>query len=185
VITADDVTIDLAGFEISAIGSNQGLGNGVSDGGTPRQGITVRNGSISQFNTEVNLGASDQSIVEGLRVSGHGAGTGDGINANGIVSGNTVSFAGGHSGITASGVVTGNYVTSSGGSGESPPRGEGISVLVGSTVIGNTVVNNADQGLKAICPSNLTANTAVNNPGGDIVPVGNGCNITNNVPVPP
>ena len=54
----------------------------------------------------------------------------------------------------------------------------------GSTVIGNTVTDTNDLpgiGLLVSCPSNVTNNTAVNNPGGNLVLNGNGCNNTNNV----
>ena len=62
VITADFVTIDLAGFAISGTG---GPGFTAISGGNV-EGITVRNGSISGFSTGVDLGGG---IVEGLRVS--------------------------------------------------------------------------------------------------------------------
>src|SRR5215468_2407475 len=61
-ITADDVTIDLAGFFIfgdARTGPTLVAGPGSS-------GIAVRNGSIAGG---VDLGSADGSIVEGLRVS--------------------------------------------------------------------------------------------------------------------
>jgi hypothetical protein len=147
VIATDHVTIDLAGFSISG----RGTGAGVSVIGGVLLGIAVRNGSISGLDNGVLLGAADGSLVEGLRLSGPASGN-LGIEANGIVKGNTVS---GYSvgGIVANGVLTGNYVINS---------GDGVSVGPGSTVIGNTAVNN-NRGLVARCPANLIDNTAVNN----------------------
>jgi hypothetical protein len=95
------------------------------------------------------------------------------------VRGNTVSVASapnGSVGISATGIVNGNYVFND--------RSFGIEVGEGSTVIGNTVTGTGGFpaiGLLVDCPSNVTNNTAVNNPGGNIVLNGNGCNDTNNV----
>ena len=57
-------------------------------------------------------------------------------------------------GISATGTVTGNYAVN---------NGTGIKIGQGSTVIGNTAINNTEFGIVADCPSNLTDNTAVNN----------------------
>jgi len=91
VITANDVTIDLAGFSISGHGMAVRGSRGIGIGGAV-QGIAVRNGSVSGFQDEVDLGLSCCSIVEGLRVFGLGVNAtgGTGISANGIVKGNTV-----------------------------------------------------------------------------------------------
>ncbi len=135
----------------------------------------MRNGSISGFGVGVDLeGVS--SIVEGLRVGGP-CPCERGIVANGIVRGNTVSIAsapGGGVGITATGIVNGNYAFGN--------RSAGMVVGQGSTVIGNTVTDtDCGIGLLVNCPSNVTNNTAVNNPSGNLVLNGNGCNNTNNV----
>jgi hypothetical protein len=95
------------------------------------------------------------------------------------VRGNTVSIASapsGSVGITATGIVSGNYAFGN--------RSIGMEVGQGSTVIGNTVTDTGVSpgiGLFVACPSNVTNNTAVNNPGGNLVLNGNGCNNTNNV----
>jgi hypothetical protein len=165
-ITADFVTIDLNGFLIS--------------GNTPinaleRQGIAVRNGVISGNGNGVVLGSG---VVEGLRVLGTGDYTGIFV-GSGIVKGNIVLQN--LVGIEAGGTVTGNFVEHN--------RGLGISILQGSTVIGNTVLNNGS-GILVNCPANLTDNTAVGNgrPSGfgNLKLDGEGCNNTNNVapPVP-
>jgi hypothetical protein len=181
-ITADFVTIDLAGFSISFSGP-MGFSSGISvmppSGGT-LVGITVRNGSISsvspgQISAGVDLGGAIGSIVEGLHVSSTGL---TGIAAAGIVKGNTVTGVTHPNavGISATGLVTGNYV-----SGNRNGMTIGAFRLGGSTVIGNTVTDNAGFGIRVDCPSNVTDNTAVNNGFGNLVLNGEGCNNTNNV----
>ena len=174
-ITASFVTVDLGGFSISAPGAISGTGIEAPAG---TLSITVRNGSIAGFLSGVDLGG-EGSIVEGLRVSGRFRSF-LGIGAVGIVKGNTVfdfsGVPGQGTGISASGVVTGNYVFS---------NGTGMSISVGSTVIGNTSVNNLSGfgGIVVNCPSNVTDNTAVNNVnlGSNLVLQGEGCTNTNNV----
>jgi hypothetical protein len=189
-ITADSVTIDLAGFTITGPGS---LGlelppsttaiaaqSSSASSAANLRGIAVRNGSISNFAIGVELSSADGSVVEGLRVFGGDCPCQFGIDANGIVRGNTViGFSGIHEsgfGMAATGVVTGNDVYH---------NQRGIGVGEGSTVIGNTVTNNNNGGLFVSCPSNVTTNTVVNNghffPGGNLVLGGDGCTNTNNV----
>jgi hypothetical protein len=180
VITADFVTIDLAGFTISGTQTQLCGGTAIAAGENTR-GITVRNGSISGFGTGVDL-AGEGSVVEGLRLSGNSSKASViGIAAKGIVRGNIVEqFAcvlESGIGISATGIVTDNYVNH---------NQRGIGVGEGSTVIGNTVTNNLEGGLLVSCPSNVTNNTAVNNgqislPGGNLSLSGDGCNNTNNV----
>jgi hypothetical protein len=180
VITANFVTIDLAGFTIS--GGGPGL---TAIRATPSfgqlQGIAVRNGSISDFLSGVDLTSAEGSIVEGLRIVGPGGGA-VGISAIGIVRGNTVRFIGvtppgSGVGISATGIVTGNFATE---------NGHGMVIGAGSTVIGNTASFNRVEGITVDCPSNVTDNTAVNSTPGfpNLVLNGNGCNNTNNVAFP-
>jgi hypothetical protein len=170
-ITADFVTIDLAGFSISVLGG-AGPGGGIS---SDRDGIIVRNGSISgpslgllQHGVSL-LGFA--SLVEGVRVN---FAVFFGISASGIVKGNTVTrtTAISGTGIFATGTVTGNLVVG---------NRNGMAIGQGSTVIGNTVTGNVDVGIFVDCPSNVTDNTAVNNGQANLVLGGNGCNNTNNV----
>jgi hypothetical protein len=177
-ITANFVTIDLAGFTISKpSGQEPGNPTVAIAAGNDTTGITVRNGSISGFGFGVDLEGGN-SIVEGLRV-GFPCPCEGGIVAKGIVRGNTVSIASapdGSVGITATGIVSGNYAFAN--------RSTGMEVGQGSTVIGNTVTDTngfPGIGLLVSCPSNVTNNTAVNNPGGNLMLNGNGCNNTNNV----
>jgi parallel beta-helix repeat protein len=186
VITADFVTIDLAGFTITGGGR---AGIAAPQGGI---GIAVRNGSINHFAMGVDLSSAGGSIVEGLRVFGGISTPGFGITANGIVKGNSVlSFFG--DGISATGTVTDNYAAGNRDTGiiatgtvrgnVATDNSEGIHAGVGSTVIGNTATNNRTQGavgFLADCPSNLTDNTAVNN-GRNLVLNGDGCHDEDNV----
>jgi hypothetical protein len=191
-ITASSVAIDLAGFTIIGPGPQQGsLNTQAIAAGNDTDGITVRNGSISGFRSGVVLNGFS-SIVEGLHVRGPCGTLAPtcelGIAAMGIVRSNTVeifAFHGGGTHIAATGIVSGNYVLNS-------DRDIGIAVGQGSTVIGNTVRGDGapegETGLSVNCPSNVTNNTAVNNPigalanpGGNLVLNGSGCNNTNNV----
>jgi hypothetical protein len=165
-ITASFVTIDLAGFTISANGSAIAS----SELGQQLEGIAVRNGTmVGGFGGLALFGTG--SIVEGVRV-GPGAGHGI-IVADGIVKGNIVVGRSGGTGILATGtvMVTGNYVEN---------NGNGIFANQGSTVIGNTALNNST-GISVQCPSNLTNNTATGSSAVNIQLSGNGCNDTNNV----
>jgi hypothetical protein len=170
VITADAVTIDLAGFFVQA-DARFGLAIVASPPTSqPLVGLTVRNGSI--FGSGVDLSAADGSIVEGLLVPTAAFGLGTGISANGIVKGNTVGAQSGFAtGISATGTVTGNYVVNS---------HTGIKIGQGSTVIGNTATHNSEFGIVADCPSNLTDNTAVNN-STNLVLNGDGCHSEDNL----
>lgn len=168
-ISANDVTIDLAGF---SIGADSRRGQAIvtrPPTSEPLFGLAVRNGSIS--GSGVDLSSADGSIVEGLRVSG-GFPIGTGITASGIVKGNTVGAARGFViGISATGTVAGNYAVN---------NFTGIKIGEGSTVIGNTATNNSTAGIVADCPSNLTDNTAVNN-GANLVLNGDGCHSEDNL----
>jgi len=182
-ITADCVTIDLAGFTITGPGTNLILGTttaiATQSSSSNLQGIAVRNGSISNFTDGVELSSADGSIVEALRVSRC---LGFGISATGIVKGNTVVGCSSHEGfgISATGIVTGNTVSGSG-------TFAGMAIGQGSTVIGNASTNNgvggegAGFGIAVDCPSNVTDNTAVNNFGANLVLNGDGCTNTDNV----
>jgi hypothetical protein len=182
-ITADNVTIDLAGFTIAGPQDNR---SAAIAGVSPNElfGVTVRNGSISGFGSGVSLGSN--SIVEELRITGFFFGAIGGISATGIVRGNIVSGIGNSPGspglgISATGIVTGNFVED---------NGRGMEIGTGSTVIGNTASGNRTLGISVDCPSNVTNNTAVFNTstlvGGanlllNVPPRGEVCNSTNNV----
>ena len=181
-ITVSNVTIDLAGFSIISLNPQAVAIAATPPSGQVVEGIVVRNGSISGFNQGV-VALGGGSIVEGLRLSGNDEPFATGISAAGIVKGNTVvgfvGIRGSGVGIGATGIITGNFVEG---------NGLGMAIGLGSTVIGNTAVNNGSVelprgglGITVDCPSNVTDNTAVGNPRGNLVLNGNGCNNTNNV----
>jgi hypothetical protein len=105
--------------------------------------------------------------------------TATGIIASGIVRSNSVLGPLGTgipvgTGISATGTLTGNYVTRT---------ATGMSIGRGSTVIDNTATDNQAFGFFVTCPSNVTGNTSLNNPDGNLVleTSRGSCNITNNV----
>jgi hypothetical protein len=190
VITANFVTINLAGFSISSGGT------AISASSTSSvDGIAIQNGSISARLSGVilagrDLVGGDGNIVENLRIFS----LGDGIRAKGIVRGNTV--VGGAPtavGIIASGIINNNYVTEFPKGGGitatgvvrgniATGNGSGIQVGSGSTASGNTASDSGPgAGITAICPSNLTDNTAVNNIGGNLALIGDGCHSEDNL----
>jgi hypothetical protein len=182
VITANFVTIDLAGFTITGNTTSVRSGTGILAQPSSRGlvAIAVRNGSISNFFDAVDLSSATGSVVEGLRVFG-GSGnpfSNSGITANGVVKGNTVieipGSATGSSAITATGTVTGNYVIGS--------RTLGYVIGPGSTVIGNTSAGAGADGVgfDVQCPSNVTDNTVTDHTI-NLWLHGDGCNNTNNV----
>jgi hypothetical protein len=190
-ITADLVTLDLAGFTISGP-SNAAAIAAVPPSGGQLFGIAVRNGSISNFSVAVSFGISvaEGTVVEGLRVFG-GPPCEVAILNTGITRNNTVSGCNG--GIAAGGTVVGNNSSFNGGTGITVSegstihnvanfnKGNGISLNPGSTAIGNTAFSNGGQGFSVSCPSNLTDNTAVNNAGGNLVLNGDGCHSEDNL----
>jgi hypothetical protein len=190
-ITASGVTIDLVGFTISGPGtqSNTTMGTvGILASGD-LSGIAVQNGSISGFQSGVDLCAltiptfpacsATGSLVEKVRVYNilGGLPFSAGISASGIVRSNAAfgTLGAPAAGIIATGTVTGNYVT----------RFEsGMGIRQGSTVIGNTATDNRLFGFVVECPSNVTDNTAINNRGNlslAISPPQGDCITTNNV----
>jgi len=168
VITADAVTIDLAGFSITSRTPSSGTGIVTP---SPQQGIAVRNGSIFNLLNGVDLSGGSH-IVEGLRIVGGFDRIGTRIKADGIVKGNIVE--GGGTGITAIGIVTGN---------SSSVSDLGMSIGRGSTVIGNIATSNRI-GIRVVCPSVVTGNVALGGLGGDPFLEGNGCTNENNVERP-
>lgn len=181
-ISANFVTIDLAGFTITGRGSNPGKGivSTPQSAGAGPKGIAVRNGSVSNVSEGVDLAFTDGSIIEEVRVScaslpstvTNGIANGQ-AGSTGITRSNTVT--GCQDGMTAAGIVTGNNVI---GIGAAPP-GAGIDSDSPSTVIGNTSTN-FTTGFIVFCPSNVTNNTAVHNSTNYSL-VGTGCSNVNNV----
>jgi hypothetical protein len=168
VIAADGVTLDLNGFQLA--GSN-GTGGGIVDLGF-RRGIVVRNGSVTNFGTGIQLDASSGTEVAQIRAFGNsGLGINPGFHSivtDNVASGNLV-------GIFAIGsrVARGNTVFQNSSAGLQ---------VGGGTVIDNTAFLNGT-GILVICPANLVANAADENTE-NIVTLSSGCTRTNNNPTP-
>jgi hypothetical protein len=173
-ITANSVSINLAGFAITGPSFGAAIIAMPPSNQTPLSGIIVRNGSISDIRTGVGLiNVTVGPIVEGLSIFGGSDVAanidGMGIDAVGIIRNNTV--YGFNSGIAGGGLITGNYVSTG---------GSGITVGAGSSVIGNVLIS-LENAVFANCPSNITNNTATFSSIANITLGGAGCNTTNNV----
>ncbi len=206
VISASFVSLDLNGFNISCVGSCSG--DGITDNGTPRATITIRNGTVFGFNNGINLGSNGSFIekvtaqsnrLDGIQV-GDSSTIKDGFALNNtvygisagihsIVSGNVAS-GNGLGMQVGSGTLTGNTADSN--------SGTGIIVLSNGTLNGNTansngaigifittgsltgniVSNNHTNGIE-ISTGTLTGNTANNN-AGDGINAGSGSTLTGN-----
>ena len=68
VITASNVTLDLNGFNVSTNARGTGRGIVVENA----RGVTVSGGGVSGFNVNVDLTATQNVRVEGLRITGDG-----------------------------------------------------------------------------------------------------------------
>lgn len=189
VITADNVTIDLGGFTLTG----DGTGEGITDNLFPRDGITVRNGTVTNFGHGVLLLGGSGHMIEGVRAVSN-AEFGLFIGSDSTVTGNTAN-ANGSQGIRASSgsTVTGNTANENGGIGIGVGLGSTVTGntawgqtaglgIIGdgrNTVSGNTASENAT-GIAFICPSNLIGNTAVENTT-NLSLSGEGCTLFNNL----
>jgi hypothetical protein len=186
VVTADNVTIDLKGFQIRG----NGTGTGVKIE-APRKGLAIRNGTVRNFLIGIGFSGS-QLVVENIRATGNQVGIAVGARSvvrDSVASGNSsIGITAGIGGST----VTGNIVSANGsgtagqggltaGGGSlvannviDENNGIGLNVGPGSTVLNNTVINNSSTGFQVQCPSNLIGNTATgNSPDSDLT--GAGC----------
>ena len=170
-VTVDNVTIDLAGYTMTG----DGTGDGIANIGA-RQGIAVRDGTITGFNSGVRLDITSGAKVEWIRALDNdefGIATGN----HSIVTGN-IANGNGFSGIFTAGsnTITGNIASNNGGDGifadfrstvtgntARSNSGDGIQVESESTVAGNTSSDNDFIGLVARSRSTITGNTANDN----------------------
>lgn len=186
VITAQGVTLDLAGFAITGDGTGTAItAQPAVAGSIPQMRTVVRNGDISHFARATNVSGT----VEGLRVTYNDKGI---FVAVGIVRGNIVQFNGSPGIGLADGVVTGNMVVANdtGISVEEAGVITGNEVLgnkigidvtgTGSTLIGNVSDGNSEIGMRVACPSSLVHNTMVGN-GANLVLKGATCHTEGNL----
>jgi hypothetical protein len=173
VIAADRVTLDLNGFTIKGNGS----GSGISDASVARQGIAIRNGSITNFLVGVSISGLSGCEIQQIRALNNSS---FGILANGnnsIVSGNTAFRNGIGIQVGENAIVSGNNVTGN--------QGNGISANSGAVISGNTASFSGQFGISAVCPeSSLVGNTAIQNGFDGIHEAGTGCTRANNSPAP-
>ena len=192
VVTADDVTIDLKGFQIRG----NGTGTGVKIE-APRKGLAIRNGTVRDFQLGIGFSGS-QILVEKIRAVGNHVGIA--VGSRSIVRDN-IAFDNAGGGITAGiggSTLTGNIVSANGsgivGQGGlvagndslvsnnvvNANDGTGMDIGLGSTVLNNTVNNNSGTGIAVTCASNVIGNTAVGN-GTNRDLRGQGCRQSENV----
>ena len=190
VIRADFVTIDLNGFVL--VGNE--IGDGITDDCQEHNGIEVRNGSVTGFNTGIHLPLSANCVVERIRATDNtlvGIHTHDGCTVNG----NVASFNG-QNGIRAddSSIVSDNVTRGNGfqgiiaqigslvsGNTSSRNGADGIKVDRHCLLIGNNAYSNGANGLNVDCPTNIINNTATSNRNANLRLSGNGCETTNNL----
>ena len=171
VVNGDRITIDLAGYTISGIlGACDGSA-GITDGGTARQGTTVKNGTISTFTIGIALGSSTRNQILNLTSSANSA-SGIIVGARSLVKGCAVVENGGY------GIIVGEFgqvqdCTITGHDGGFGISGAGhllvkdndvsdnfVGIVIGDfgTVSFNTASNNAVSGLFAGNHSLVTGN---------------------------
>lgn len=185
VVNADRITIDLAGHAISGIlGACDGSA-GVTDGGTVRQGVTVKNGTISNFTVGVALGSSTRNQILNLTSSANSE-IGINVGVRSLVKGCVVEDNGGY------GIIIGEFgqvqdctiIGHDGGFGifgaghllvkDNDVADNLAGIVVGDfgTVAFNSSNNNAVSGLFAGDHSLVTGNTTTGNGNAGITAAG-------------
>ncbi|MFO0690010.1 MAG: right-handed parallel beta-helix repeat-containing protein [Myxococcota bacterium] len=179
-VGADDVSIDLAGFEIRgpvvcsgfplSCAPAEGSGSGIRTATGLETGTSVANGSVRGMGLfGVNLGA--QATVTNLRVRSNAASgiyTSEGATISGVAA-----HRNGEAGIVPGGgsTVSGNSAYQNGN--------DGIAARSGTTVSGNSVYQNGANGISAFDGATVSGNTAHQNVGHGIQ-TGSGCAVTGN-----
>lgn len=164
-VTADDVTLDLNGFEIigsvvcsgEPLGCTPTLGVGIGVHSTSGDNLVIRNGTIRGMGrraVQVNIGKWTR--LESLRVVWSGE-DGVSIDSGCVVRNGVFVENGGFGIISGSGcLMEGNVVSRNGGA--------GVYTLT-SGLFENTLIGNADEGFVAFF-SGYAGNTLVDNNGG-------------------
>ncbi|MGH8550141.1 MAG: hypothetical protein ACRERU_16365 [Methylococcales bacterium] len=145
VVSADRVEIDLQGHTIGG----DGTGSGVRDQ-RGNLAITVRNGTIANFQRGVCLLSTQGAVVEQLRVVESGD-LGITLRSGRVRSNVVFSIDGTGIVVRAAGVVSDNFVSRVGTF--------GISVSGGSIVVGNSVFMAGRDGVSATCPARVADNS--------------------------
>jgi hypothetical protein len=166
VLFASGVTIDLNGFQIAGSGAGTGIAALQA-----RQGIVIRNGSVTNFEKGIDLKGIGSEVREvtaffntavGIDLGGGATAAGNRVFSNGI----------GIRVLNGSIVTGNNFIANS---------GFGLRASVGAVIRGNSFALNQGGGLEAGCPSALIGNTFFNNSGeGDLVEILPGCTRADN-----
>ena len=171
IVRSDLVTIDLGGFVLE--GNRKG--SGITDKNRTRRSITVRNGTITNFETGVDLDETTEAVIRDLQVVDN---DGDGIRAGkGCNISDTVASRNGGNGIYAD---NGNCAIEDNVANENEEDGLQLNEP-GHTVSGNTANDNNKDGIQVDCESNLTGNTALENNGQNLREAGAGCRTSGNL----
>lgn len=145
IVTADDVTIDLAGFTIFG----NGTGAGIKGDDSTRKAISIRNGTITGFEDGVDFCSpgpatpGHQLVVEGLRAVDN---TGAGIcllkfnPLAGLTVKDSYASGSGGAGLDLGGraLVTGNTISN---------NTNGVNISGSATIVGNTIAGNSNAGI--------------------------------------
>jgi hypothetical protein len=168
ILFASGVTIDLNGFQIRGSGAGTGIA-----GLHARQGIVVRNGSVTNFERGIDIKGLGNEVRD---VTAFGnALTALEVGAGANVSGSRVFSNGNGIHAEAGSIVSGNTVLFN--------TGFGLRVRAGSVIRGNSATFNG-VGLEVTCPSAVLGNTLFNN-GAQDIDIGEGCTIVDNsTPLP-
>jgi hypothetical protein len=160
VVANDRITIDLGGHTISGpctdVAGAGPFSAGVTDGGTTRQGTTVKNGKITGFEGGINLGSSTRTVIRNLEVSKNAA-NGLVLGAQSLVKGCTVE-SNGQDGINIAGDFSQVQDCTISGNG-----GTGINALVTRMLVTRNTVGGNVSGIVAGESSTVSFNTSSDN----------------------
>jgi parallel beta-helix repeat protein len=177
IVAADFVSINLDGFTLRGNGS----GRGIWDGVVAHRGIRVYNGTVTNFQTGIDLGSSVGSVVERVQAvanPGYGIDLGQGSTvADSVARDNGVAgiFVE-HDSTVAHNVVTGNGALGS-------PNDFALGAGDGCRLTDNVVNGNLRRGIVAFLGTGsggvVSGNTVFGN-GGTGISVGAGATVTGN-----
>lgn len=160
-IVANFVTLDLQGYTIAGPGTGFGI---YSTGGNGTVGTHVRNGTVTNFVRGIALEGNGHT-AEDVRVVAN-------VDAGLTIDGSSIVVENVHASFSALGILCfggfGHSVRHSEAN-KNGDSGINMDACTGTSIIGNTVSDNAGAGIIARCPSVILQNMASQNGGGDIL----------------
>jgi len=146
-IGADNITLDLGGFTISG---NPTPGEGPGIGLFGRTGVTVRNGTVTQFDAGVAIERGSRNTVTSMQILNNRGGNGDFgdgvavfLSNNNVITNNQIRNNGQYSGVgligSAFNLIDGNQITDNN---QNPNNTSGIRIENGPASNDNIVTNN-------------------------------------------